>query len=294
MRIVCFILLCALVSPTSIPGLSKTADLPALAARDNIPCGNEYVRYKLITAGITKGYRHVITQTQETDNGVRWAKVYHEFTDPDDESDSLPRKLENFSAYIEVIVDSLVMAEHTYNYLDHYKEHNKHGTAICNAQRNAGKGVYIFQSKVWDGYELKTTKSRVKIDPHIPAMDMNCFLFIGVRLIDYSSRGIGLLVNKGMKKPVVGSIKELKKETITTTCGTYETRLIGFYCVDSFLRKMYSSFIDSKKFWVSTGERQLLVKHRYSNGDILSLDAVNTFKNWKEIRRDICRELKIK
>jgi hypothetical protein len=147
---------------------------------------------------------------------------------------------------------------------DYYKESlamKTTGEVAFDTQIDTTKNIAVYVSKIWDGYDLRTKTTRVKLKPGYPVWDAASLAFVGARYLDLSGKGIVYGVYPTIVKDAVPiSARYLKKETVETPLGKFETLKYGIGIIDPFLAQLLDSYVKEMSIWIEDAPRGLVIK----------------------------------
>jgi hypothetical protein len=188
----------------------------------------------------------------------------------------------NYTDYQRQYVISLETASMINSFADFYKEYlaeNKTGEVAYTTVIDTVKNVAIYTSKIWDGYDLRTKTTRVKLRPDYPVWDPTSIAFIGSRFLDLSGKGIVYGVFPMIVKDAVPiSAHFIKKETIDTPLGRFNTLRYGLGIMDPFLAQLLDSYVKEMSIWIEDAPRGLVIKTE-APGDSFLLEEISTWAN---------------
>ena len=191
----------------------------------------------------------------------------------------MPRK---YRDYQRQFVISLETASMLSSFGDYYKEsiaQKLTGEVAFDIAINDEKHVATYSSKIWDGYELRTKTTRVKLVPKYPVWDAASLAFVGSRYLDLSGRGIVYGVYPTIVKEAVPiSARFIGKETIEIPLGRFQTLKYGIGVTDPFLAQLLESYVKELVVWIEDSPRALVIKTQ-APGEANVLESIST---WKE------------
>jgi hypothetical protein len=186
----------------------------------------------------------------------------------------------NYADYQRQFTISLETASITKSFGDYTKEFqasNETGEIAFDTQIDPVKNLAIYVSKIWDGYDLRSKTFRVKLKPNYPVWDAASLAFIGSRYIDLSGKGIVYgLYPTIVKDAVPISARLIKKETIQTPLGDFNTLKYGIGITDPFLAQLLDSYVKELFVWIEDAPRGLVVKTDSPDG-VNILEGISTW-----------------
>ena len=205
-------------------------------------------------------------------------KVY-EFINSMNKPRKLPLKLSEFEGYYIVSLKNASLVEEYRNFSNRITSDNLKGPYQHFYQMNADQKQIDYSQKIWDGYESRDTKSRIKIKPDYPVWDGNSIAFLGSRYLDLSSEGMAYLVEPSiLKDPIPFTVKIFAHETVTTpVLGKFPAKKYGALISDPFIGKLINSMMSETFMWVEDSPRKLVVKTQNYTGETLYLESISTF-----------------
>ncbi len=187
----------------------------------------------------------------------------------------------NFADYQRQFVISLETASIVKSFGDYDKEFraaNETGEIAFDTVIDPIKNVAVYTSKIWDGYDLRTKTFRVRLKPNYPVWDAASLAFIGSRYLDLSGKGVVYgLYPTVVKDAVPISARLIKKETIDTPLGKFNTLKYGIGITDPFLAQLLDSYVKELSIWIEDAPRGLVVKTESPDG-INILEEISTWK----------------
>ncbi len=141
------------------------------------------------------------------------------------------------------------------------------------------KGQVDYKEQVWDGEEIKSKSSRIKIKPDFPVQNLESLGFIGARLFDYNKNGIIYLVSDIIKEPIPVYFEIKGREVIETKAGRFNTIKVGGEPADPFLGKLLENYSKKLFFWIEDSERGLVIKTQDASDRVNILEEIS---EWKE------------
>ena len=186
----------------------------------------------------------------------------------------------NYTDYQRQFVISLETASMLKSFGDYYKEYlaeNKTGEVAFSTVIDSARNVAVYVSKIWDGYDLRTQTMRVKLRPNYPVWDVASLAFVGSRFLDLSGKGIVYGVYPTVVKDAVPIRAHfIKKETIDTPLGKFETLEYGVGITDPFLAQLLDSYVKELNIWIEDAPRGLVIKTE-SPEDNYILEGISTW-----------------
>ena len=191
----------------------------------------------------------------------------------------MPKK---YTYYQRQFVISLATASMVRSFGDYYKEMvamNQTGEVAFDTEIDQVKNVAVYVSKIWDGFDLRTKTTRVKLKPGYPVWDVASMAFIGSRFLDLSGKGIVYGVYPTMVKEAVPvSARFIKKEAVQTPLGKFETLKYGVGVTDPFLAQLLDSYVKEMSIWIEDAPRGLVIKTQ-SPAESYILEEISTWKD---------------
>lgn len=186
----------------------------------------------------------------------------------------------NYTDYQRQFVISLETASMLRSFGDYYKEYlaeNKTGEVAFSTVIDSARNVAVYVSKIWDGYDLRTQTMRVKLRPNYPVWDVASLAFVGSRFLDLSGKGIVYGVYPTVVKDAVPIRAHfIKKETIDTPLGKFETLEYGVGITDPFLAQLLDSYVKELNIWIEDAPRGLVIRTE-SPEDNYILEGISTW-----------------
>ena len=185
-----------------------------------------------------------------------------------------------YTDYQRQFVISLETASMLKSFGDYYKEYlaeNKTGEVAFSTEIDSAKNMAVYVSKIWDGYDLRTQTMRVKLRPNYPVWDAASLAFVGSRFLDLSGKGIVYGVYPTVVKDAVPiRARFIKKETIDTPLGKFDTLEYGVGITDPFLAQLLDSYVKELNIWIEDAPRGLVIKTE-SPEDNYILEGISTW-----------------
>jgi hypothetical protein len=172
-----------------------------------------------------------------------------------------PRHFTNFTDYKKISLSNYCLISAHSDELTNFILENKKGIVQSDLQIDSKKGTAGYLEALWDGYELITRHSIIKIKTDFPVWDMGSLLFVGTRFLDIKAPGIiyGLIPNI-IKQPIPLGFKYIGKEIIETKAGKFNTIKVAFYSTDPFLSKLMESYSKEMFYWINESEDGMIIK----------------------------------
>jgi hypothetical protein len=136
-----------------------------------------------------------------------------------------------------------------------------------------------YVAKIWDGYELMQTTTRIRIPPGYPIWDVLSIGFVGTRFLNVDSKGMVYGIPPNYVKDAVPIVpKKIRKKKLTTPAGTFDCLKIGIGVTDPFLAQLLESYVKELYVWIDTSPRGLVIKTMTPNETYI-LESIGNLKD---------------
>lgn len=191
----------------------------------------------------------------------------------------MPSKYTDYQRQFVISLETASMIKSTGDYYKESLAMKTTGEVAFDTQIDTTKNIAVYVSKIWDGYDLRTKTTRVKLKPGYPVWDAASLAFVGARYLDLSGKGIVYGVYPTIVKDAVPiSARYLKKETVETPLGKFETLKYGIGIIDPFLAQLLDSYVKEMSIWIEDAPRGLVIKTQSPEEGYI-LEEIST---WKE------------
>lgn len=165
---------------------------------------------------------------------------------------NLPSKLDNFANHFVIDLENFTLLRAVENSSNRNFAENRHGTFYeeYNFDYANQKVDYIAMS--WNGNEIKTQKSRMKLNKGFSYSIGNTIPTF-LRMLDPTRPGIFYFaMPQFLKDPLPVFAKVIAKEEITTPIKKFQTVKIRWGVTDTFLSSLYKNYSDSIYIWIDS------------------------------------------
>jgi len=191
----------------------------------------------------------------------------------------MPAKYKDYQRQFVISLETASMLRSFGDYTAEFKAENKTGELAFDTVIDPAKNLAVYVSKIWDGYDLRTKTTRVKLKPGYPVWDVPSLAFVGSRYLDLSGKGVVYGVYPTIVKEAVPvSARFIKKEVVETPLGKFATLKYGIGVTDPFLAQLLDSYVKEMSIWIEDSPRGLVVKTE-SPGDNYVLEGISTVKD---------------
>lgn len=191
----------------------------------------------------------------------------------------MPKHYTNYQRQFTVSLESASLISGFGDYVQQSLEENTTGEVAFRINIDAVKNMAVYASDIWDGYEMRTKTTRVKLVPGYPVWDVPSVAFIGSRYLDLSGSGIIYGVYPTVVKEAVPvNVRMIKKEVLNTPLGKINTTKFGIGVTDQFLSQLLESYIKELYIWIEDAPRGLVIKTQ-SPTESYILEGISTWKD---------------
>lgn len=192
-----------------------------------------------------------------------------------------PESYKDFEVKITTSLKNGCMVAYQSDTEEYVKANDYTGMVYENMTIDQETGDVKHQQKIWDGYEDKTTRSRLTIKPGFPSFALRTIAFDNLQFLDVETSGLVYLILPDMiADPIEGTINVLGRETLETEAGTFETIKISLAPGDAFVKKLLGPLADALVLWVEDAPTRRTIKTIIPGvGQTLVLDEKGI---WKE------------
>ena len=170
---------------------------------------------------------------------------------------SKPSKLpENYSKYrmffrIDPRIPTLLESSGGYGTNSENAPGGYKGLVYWHYKLNPATGMIEYESRYYDGYELRIRMNKIQSKINYPAWDSLSGSFFAVRFMDIQNSGVFyFVVPEILKEPIPVTLRDMGKETIRTKAGVYKTTRIGLISTDPFLGRLMEPYSRDMLFWI--------------------------------------------
>ncbi len=267
MKVFSVIILFIIQSVLLFPLANKIEQVPMkIAPRLTIQDG-ELLRYGFYAGGEKAGDNYFITRIIQDESKNKLAQIYYQAAKINSGKE-MPGNYTNFSSRFLVSIDRCTLleadGEEKIDTNNHKLENIPSGYAglfSWHYNLNTEKEQIDYENKIWDGYEVKSRKSRIPVHPGFPCRDWMSGMFFSARFMDIKCPGVFyFILPEALKDPIPLTFKTIKKETLTTKAGTFKTVKMGMNAADPFLARLIEPFSRMMYLWVEDSDRKLIVQ----------------------------------
>ncbi len=196
----------------------------------------------------------------------------------------LPDSYTNYNMFFRIDLKSATLLESSGGYGTNREENapaGYKGLVEWNYRLNPENGWIDYENKNWNGYEIKSRRSRIKTRPGFPAWDSISGSFFALRFMETGKSGIFFfVVPEILKEPIPVSLVSMGHETLHTLSGDFHTVKIGLLSTDPFLGRLMEPYRKEMLFWVEDSPRRLLVrlKNTVSMIEIAGISNISALK----------------
>ncbi len=258
--IVCLAAIIRVCYPISV----SVENIPLKPAAKLVIQDGEFLRYGKYKAGEKYADEYIVSRIIEDKNGQTYVKIYIEEIAADG-NQKLPVFYMDYSRYLLISVDKASIIESVKS-----SSTNEVGGSALEAVNNEffwryyigkDKDFIEFESKVWNGYEVKIRKNKVKFKTGFPIWDLKSGVYFAPRFLDTASPGVSyFVVPEILKEPVPVTYKFYAKETLQTKIGQFNAIKLSFLVADPFLGQLMESYTKETFFCLENSERRLILR----------------------------------
>jgi hypothetical protein len=184
----------------------------------------------------------------------------------------------NYEQQIDVSLTGASLVRSRDNWLDYIKFLNQKGRSGAEIDIRTNELEAYSMEYNWDGHNITTMTSKMRIKPGYSYWDINSLGLIGMRFLDLNKPGIVFVIAPEFaKEPVPVSFKYYGEETLEVPAGKFETRKYGFTVADPFLGNLLRKYSNEFLVWIEKGSRGLIVLAKSPWGET-RLSKIETWK----------------
>lgn len=237
----------------------------------------EVLKYSVMENGKKTGDFTIVNTIDESDEKDKTITAYMAFVE-DGSKVKIPGHYTNYPASLKVSMKNGSLISFYEDKFSNSILSKEKGPVITDLQIDEKSGLVIYNSKTWNGYNLKASSSKLKIKPGYPVWNWNEIMFLGLRYLDSKNPGyICMVVPIWIKTPFLGRFIFKGREVVETKAGKFNTIKLGWAMGNIFLSRLMEIFYKEYFFWVDE-ETGILVKETGSGNDSAELEEMSIWK----------------